>query len=173
MNGYTEDLDSLLDSLDYEAFEEAAPARRTLVRTPARQSSFVPRQTTTPASQTQVQSAARSNGRTYHMSAAEALLRNIFLRLAGGNMLLSRYNWLYDWKTSPPGSAARPRRGPARAGTAPAHAYSQTCTSVPGAKPSLSSGTMTNPSARVVEDRIDAPPTASGSTSPSTILTRA
>ena len=59
MNGYSEDLDSLLDSLDYEAFEEAAP-RRTLVRTPSRQSSFVPRQTTTPASQTQVQSAARN-----------------------------------------------------------------------------------------------------------------
>ncbi|MEU4293788.1 hypothetical protein AB0E63_36680 [Kribbella sp. NPDC026596] len=60
MNGYTEDLDSLLESLDYEAFEEAAPARRTLVRTPTRQSSFMPRQTTTPASQTQVQSAARN-----------------------------------------------------------------------------------------------------------------
>jgi len=60
VNGYTEDLDSLLESLDYEAFEEATPARRTLVRTPARQSSFVPRQTTTPASQTQVQSAARN-----------------------------------------------------------------------------------------------------------------
>jgi len=60
VNGYTEDLDSLLESLDYEAFEEAAPARRTLVRTPTRQSSFMPRQTTTPASQTQVQSAARN-----------------------------------------------------------------------------------------------------------------
>ncbi|MGW5192750.1 hypothetical protein ACWEOO_26135 [Kribbella sp. NPDC004138] len=61
MNGYSEDLDSLLDSLDYdEGFEEAAPRRSTMVRTPTRQSSFVPRQTTTPASQTQVQSAARN-----------------------------------------------------------------------------------------------------------------
>jgi salicylate hydroxylase len=54
-----------------------------------------------------VQNAARSNGRTYHMSAAEAVLRNTFLRLAGGKALRRRYNWLYDWKTAPPGSAAR------------------------------------------------------------------
>jgi predicted RNase H-like nuclease (RuvC/YqgF family) len=60
MNGYSEDLDSLLDSLEYEEFEEAAPSRRSPVRTPSRQSSFIPRQTTTPASQTQVQSAARN-----------------------------------------------------------------------------------------------------------------
>jgi hypothetical protein len=60
MNGYSEDLDSLLDSLEYEEFDEAAPSRRSYVRTPSRQSSFVPRQTTTPASQTQVQTAARN-----------------------------------------------------------------------------------------------------------------
>jgi predicted RNase H-like nuclease (RuvC/YqgF family) len=60
MNGYSEDLDSLLDSLEYEEFEEAVPSRRTSVRTPSRQSSFMPRQTTTAASQTQVQSATRN-----------------------------------------------------------------------------------------------------------------
>jgi salicylate hydroxylase len=54
-----------------------------------------------------VQNAARSNGRTYHMGAAEAVLRNTFVRLAGGKALLRRYNWLYDWRTAPPGSAAR------------------------------------------------------------------
>lgn len=54
-----------------------------------------------------VQRAARSNGRVYHLTAAELVLRNLFLRLAGGNMLLRRYNWLYDWRTTPPGSAAR------------------------------------------------------------------
>ncbi len=48
----------------------------------------------------------------------------------------------------------------------PVQPYSQTVTSEPAAKPSLSSPTITNPSARVVDDRIDAPPTASGSTSP-------
>jgi hypothetical protein len=41
------------------------------------------------------------------MGAAEAVLRNMFLRLAGGKSLLRRYNWLYDWKTAPPGSVAR------------------------------------------------------------------
>jgi len=41
------------------------------------------------------------------MSAAEALLRNIFLRLAGGPLMLYRYNWLYNWRTAPPGSIAR------------------------------------------------------------------
>jgi len=55
-----------------------------------------------------VQRAARSNGRTYHMGAAEAMLRNTFLRLAGGKSLRRRYNWLYDWRTAPPGSATRP-----------------------------------------------------------------
>jgi salicylate hydroxylase len=54
-----------------------------------------------------VQQAARSNGRTYHLSAGEAALRNLFLRLAGGKMLLRRYNWLYDWRMPPPGNAAR------------------------------------------------------------------
>jgi len=41
------------------------------------------------------------------MGSTEAVLRNTFLRLAGGKALLRRYNWLYSWKTAPPGSAAR------------------------------------------------------------------
>ena len=45
-----------------------------------------------------VQRAARRNGRIYHLTAAEALLRNLFLRAAGGKMLLRRYDWLYDWR---------------------------------------------------------------------------
>jgi salicylate hydroxylase len=56
---------------------------------------------------TKVQEAARSNGRVYHLTAAEAVTRNVFLRLAGGKLLRSRYNWLYDWRTALPGSAAR------------------------------------------------------------------
>ena len=46
-------------------------------------------------------------------------------------------------------------------------------TSAPAAKPSLSSPTITKPSARVVDDSSDAPAMAIGSTSPSTIFTRA
>ena len=50
---------------------------------------------------TRVQNAARGNGRIYHLTAAEALLRDWFLRLAGGKMLLRRYDWLYDWRLAP------------------------------------------------------------------------
>jgi salicylate hydroxylase len=53
-----------------------------------------------------VQRAASSNGRIYHLTAGEAVLRNLFLRVAGGKMLLRRYKWLYDWR-APPGSAPR------------------------------------------------------------------
>jgi salicylate hydroxylase len=51
-----------------------------------------------------VQRAAASNGRVYHLTAGEAWARNLFLRIAGGNMLLRRYNWLYDWRAPPPRS---------------------------------------------------------------------
>ena len=61
-----------------------------------------------------VQRAARSNGRIYHLTAGEALARNLFLRVAGGKMLLRRYNWLYDWRTAPPGSPLVRTRCPAR-----------------------------------------------------------
>jgi salicylate hydroxylase len=48
-----------------------------------------------------VQRAARRNGRIYHLRAAEALARNLFLRMAGGTMLLRRHDWLYDWQAPP------------------------------------------------------------------------
>ena len=35
---------------------------------------------------------------------ARRVARNLLLRLAGGKMLLRRYNWLYDWR------ARRPKR---------------------------------------------------------------
>ena len=54
-----EDLESMLDGFESYEFEERAP-RRPPVRTPSRQSSFAPRPTTTSATQTQVQSAARN-----------------------------------------------------------------------------------------------------------------
>ena len=47
-----------------------------------------------------VQRAARRNGRVYHLSAGEAWMRNLLLRLSGGKMLLRRYDWLYDWRTT-------------------------------------------------------------------------
>jgi hypothetical protein len=61
VNGYTDDIDTLLDSLEYEDLEERTGRRRPApVRTPSRQSSFTPRQAPTAASQGQVQAAARN-----------------------------------------------------------------------------------------------------------------
>jgi salicylate hydroxylase len=54
-----------------------------------------------------VQRAARRNGRIYHVTAGEAVMRNLMLRLASGKMLLRRYDWLYDWRAAPTASAAR------------------------------------------------------------------
>ncbi len=59
-----------------------------------------------------VQRAARGNGRVYHLTAGEAWARNLFLRVAGGKMLLRRYNLLYDWRTPLPQIADRPRALP-------------------------------------------------------------
>jgi salicylate hydroxylase len=50
-----------------------------------------------------VQRAARSNGRVYHAGAGAAL-RDLVLRLSGGNMMLRRYDWLYDERLMPPGA---------------------------------------------------------------------
>src|SRR6185369_16587798 len=60
-----------------------------------------------------VQRAAASNGRVYHLTAGEAWARNLFLRIAGGNMLLRRYNWLYDWRAPPPRSVVNSNACPA------------------------------------------------------------
>jgi salicylate hydroxylase len=44
------------------------------------------------------QRAARRNGLVYHMGGAEAFLRTIALMAMGGQRLLARYDWLYDWR---------------------------------------------------------------------------
>jgi salicylate hydroxylase len=45
-----------------------------------------------------VQAAARSNGRTYHMPLPLSFARDVVIRHLGGEGLLDRYRWLYDWK---------------------------------------------------------------------------
>ena len=58
---YLDDIDTLLDDLEFEDFEERTTRRPMRgVRTPSRRSSFVPRTSPSPASQTQVQTAARN-----------------------------------------------------------------------------------------------------------------
>ena len=62
MNGYVEDIDSLLESLDLGDFEERSrrSRRQPSVRTPSRRSSFTQRPAPSAASQAQVQTAARN-----------------------------------------------------------------------------------------------------------------
>ena len=45
-----------------------------------------------------VQRVARRNGRVYHFKGLAAYLRNRALRLRGGDKLLRRYDWIYDWR---------------------------------------------------------------------------
>jgi salicylate hydroxylase len=41
---------------------------------------------------------ARRNGRIYHLKGPVAVARDLALALMGGNHLLRRYDWLYDWR---------------------------------------------------------------------------
>jgi salicylate hydroxylase len=41
---------------------------------------------------------SRHNGHIYHWSGPAALVRNIALKRLSGEKLLSRYDWLYDWR---------------------------------------------------------------------------
>jgi salicylate hydroxylase len=45
-----------------------------------------------------VQRVARWNGRVYHLKGPAAFLRNRALRTRGGDKLLRRYDWIYDWR---------------------------------------------------------------------------
>jgi 2-polyprenyl-6-methoxyphenol hydroxylase-like FAD-dependent oxidoreductase len=41
---------------------------------------------------------ARRNGRVYHLKRPGAFVRDLALKVMGGNHLLRRYDWLYDWR---------------------------------------------------------------------------
>ncbi|HEY5607334.1 MAG TPA: FAD-dependent monooxygenase [Alphaproteobacteria bacterium] len=83
------------------AIEDAAVLASSLARQPDRLPSGMRHYERSRRRRTaKVQRAARRNGRVYHLAAGEAWMRNLFLRLAGGKMLLRRYDWLYDWHTT-------------------------------------------------------------------------
>ena len=41
---------------------------------------------------------ARDNARIYHMKGIMAFLRDTSIRYLSGQRLLSRYDWIYDWR---------------------------------------------------------------------------
>jgi salicylate hydroxylase len=46
-----------------------------------------------------VQAAARTNDRIYHLGGPAAVIRDLAMRtVLGGDLLLSRYDWIYDWR---------------------------------------------------------------------------
>ncbi len=45
-----------------------------------------------------VQRTARKNGQTYHLSGPVRFARDQVIRVLGGSRLLSRQDWIYDWK---------------------------------------------------------------------------
>ena len=48
-----------------------------------------------------VQQVARQQGRIYGLSGPEAVVRNLGMRLMGGENLRARYDWLYSWQPPP------------------------------------------------------------------------
>ena len=44
-----------------------------------------------------MQEASRKQGKIYAMSGPEALIRNLGMRLIGGEKLLMRQDWIYNW----------------------------------------------------------------------------
>jgi salicylate hydroxylase len=44
------------------------------------------------------QQAARQQGRVYGLTGPEAAIRNLGMRLKGGEKLRERYDWIYSWR---------------------------------------------------------------------------
>jgi len=48
------------------------------------------------------QAVSRKQGKLYGQTGPEALIRNLGMKLLGGEKLLSRYDWVYSWRDSQP-----------------------------------------------------------------------
>jgi salicylate hydroxylase len=46
-----------------------------------------------------VQRTAMQLGQTYHRSGPAALARNLAMKALGGQRLLARQDWIYDWQS--------------------------------------------------------------------------
>ena len=45
-----------------------------------------------------LQRAARSTGRTYHLTGPLALARDLVIRAMGPKRMMARQSWIYDWQ---------------------------------------------------------------------------
>jgi salicylate hydroxylase len=81
------------------AIEDAAVAAQCLARMPDDATGAMKTYTAVRRARTRkVQSQAAKNGERYHLAGVPAMLRNAAMRVIGGEQLLHRYDWLYDWR---------------------------------------------------------------------------
>src|SRR5262249_39235109 len=84
------------------AIEDAAVAAQCLARMPDQpDAAFETYSAIRPGRTRKVQRLAVAKGRRYHLTGAAAMFRNTAMRLIGGERLLRRYDWLYDWRPPP------------------------------------------------------------------------
>jgi salicylate hydroxylase len=84
------------------AIEDAAVVAQCLARMPSDAGMALKTYTAVRRGRTRrVQREAARNGSHYHLKGAPAMLRNAAMRLIGGERLLARYDWLYDWRPPP------------------------------------------------------------------------
>jgi salicylate hydroxylase len=85
------------------AIEDAAVLARCLGRSPDDiPAAFRAYEEARRARTARVQQASRRNGVIYHKGGAEAVARNIGMRLIGGRKLIARYDWIYQWRDDAP-----------------------------------------------------------------------
>jgi salicylate hydroxylase len=83
------------------AIEDAAVIAKCLEASPANPSAAFAQYARQRAPRvSRVQRTARKNGQTYHLSGPVGFARDQVIRLLGGSRLLSKQDWIYDWRPS-------------------------------------------------------------------------
>jgi salicylate hydroxylase len=81
------------------AIEDAVVAARCLARIPDDAAAALRSYSAIRRGRTRkVQRLAARNGERYHLGSVPGMLRNMAMRVMGGQRLLSHYDWLYDWR---------------------------------------------------------------------------
>jgi salicylate hydroxylase len=83
------------------AIEDAAVIAKCLENSPANSAAAFAQYASLRAPRvTRVQRTARKNGQTYHLGGPVGFARDQVIRLLGGSRLLSKQDWIYDWRLS-------------------------------------------------------------------------